>query len=71
MNHPYTIISPGGVKLMKRQKRNRANRAHSRGFNAALLGRTRSDCPFKKLEFKEEWLSGWREARGAISAGYF
>ncbi|MBT8449184.1 MAG: ribosome modulation factor [Gammaproteobacteria bacterium] len=56
---------------MKRQKRNRANRAHSRGFNAALLGRTRSDCPFKKLEFKEEWLSGWREARGAISAGYF
>ena len=56
---------------MKRQKRNRANRAHSKGFHAALLGRTRSDCPFTKLEFKEEWLSGWREARGAMSAGYF
>ena len=68
---PCLTTTPGGAKHMKRQKRNRANRAHSRGFHAALMGRTRSDCPFKKLEFKEEWLSGWREARGAMSAGYF
>ena len=56
---------------MKRQKRNRLHRAHSRGFHAALMGHTRSDYPFQKLDFKEEWMSGWREARSAMSAGYF
>ena len=56
---------------MKRQKRNRLTRAHSRGFHAAIMGKTRSDCPFEKIDFKEEWLSGWREARSAIASGYF
>ena len=55
---------------MKRQKRNRLSRAHSRGFHAATIGRTTDDCPFSKLDFREEWLSGWREARTEMSAGY-
>ena len=55
---------------MKSQKRNRLSRAHSKGFHAATIGRSTDDCPFSKLDFKEEWLSGWREARTEMSAGY-
>ncbi len=55
---------------MKRQKRNCLTRAHSRGFHAATIGRSSNDCPFSKLDFREEWLCGWRKARTAMSSGY-
>ena len=47
---------------MKRQKRDRQDRAHSRGYQAGILGRGKDHCPYKNLEIKSEWLGGWREA---------
>tara|TARA_B110000090_G_C13081837_1_gene331274 strand:- start:291 stop:470 length:180 start_codon:yes stop_codon:yes gene_type:complete len=47
---------------MKRQKRDRQNRAHSRGYQAGILGRSKEKCPYEDLEIKSEWLGGWREA---------
>jgi len=55
---------------MKRQKRNRLTRAQSRGYHAATIGRSSNDCPFTKLDFREKWLCGWREARAVMSSGY-
>ena len=47
---------------MKREKRDRQNRAHSRGYQAGILGRSKEKCPYEDLEIKSEWLGGWREA---------
>ncbi|NVJ65718.1 MAG: ribosome modulation factor [Gammaproteobacteria bacterium] len=48
---------------MKRQKRDRLQRAHSKGFNAALHGQSKEVCPYEEINAKEEWLGGWREGR--------
>jgi ribosome modulation factor len=55
---------------MKRQKRDRLSRAHSKGFTAGTLGRSYEACPFQQLDTREEWLCGWREAREKIAHGY-
>ncbi|MBI2380998.1 MAG: ribosome modulation factor [Gammaproteobacteria bacterium] len=55
---------------MKRQKRDRLERAHARGFQAGVEGRSREDCPFEGVNAREHWLSGWREARTSRSSGY-
>lgn len=48
--------------MMKRQKRDRQDRAHSRGYQAGISGRSKENCPYQSLEVKSEWLGGWREA---------
>jgi len=48
--------------MMKRQKRDRQNRAHSRGYQAGIAGRSKEICPYQSVEIKSEWLGGWREA---------
>ncbi|NQY36825.1 MAG: ribosome modulation factor [Alteromonadaceae bacterium] len=48
--------------MTKRQKRDRQDRAHSRGYQAGLAGRSKEVCPYQILEVKSEWLGGWREA---------
>jgi ribosome modulation factor len=48
--------------MMKRQKRDRQDRAHSRGYQAGIAGRSKEICPYQSLEVKSEWLGGWREA---------
>ena len=48
--------------MMKRQKRDRQDRAHSRGYQAGISGRSKENCPYQNLEVKSEWLGGWREA---------
>jgi len=48
--------------MMKRQKRDRHDRAHSRGYQAGIAGRSKEICPYQCLEIKSEWLGGWREA---------
>jgi len=48
--------------MMKRQKRDRQDRAHSRGYQAGISGRSKENCPYQNLEIKSEWLGGWREA---------
>lgn len=47
---------------MKRQKRDRLERAHSQGFKAGLAGRSKELCPYQQVEPRSEWLGGWREA---------
>ncbi len=50
------------IAMMKRQKRDRQDRAHSRGYQAGISGRSKDNCPYQNLEIKSEWLGGWREA---------
>lgn len=48
---------------MKRQKRNQADRAYGRGYQAGVLGRSRTLCPHETGEPRFEWINGWREGR--------
>ncbi|GAB2675605.1 ribosome modulation factor [Aliiglaciecola sp. 3_MG-2023] len=47
---------------MKRQKRDKLSRAHSKGYQAGISGRSKELCPFQTTESRSEWLGGWREA---------
>ena len=55
---------------MKRQKRDKLDRAHSKGFHAGAIGRSHEACQFQQPDIREEWLCGWREARENIARGY-
>ena len=46
---------------MKRQKRDRLDRAFSKGFQAGVGGRPKENCPYESLNSKSQWLGGWRE----------
>lgn len=48
---------------MKRQKRDRSERAYSRGYLAGLQGRSRDCCPFLEEALRQTWMNGWREGR--------
>jgi ribosome modulation factor len=48
--------------MMKRQKRDRMERAHARGYQAGIVGRSKENCPYQGLEPRAQWLGGWREA---------
>lgn len=49
---------------MKRQKRDRGERAYSRGYHAALQGRSRECCPFGQEDLmRQTWLNGWRAGK--------
>lgn len=47
---------------MKRQKRDRLERAQSRGYQAGILGRSKEFCPYQSLDARSYWLGGWRKA---------
>ena len=47
---------------MKRQKRDRGERAYSRGYQAGLQGRSRDSCPFEDT-MRQTWLNGWRDGK--------
>ena len=47
---------------MKRQKRDKLTRAHSRGYNAGVSGRSKDNCPYQSSEARSQWLGGWRDA---------
>lgn len=47
---------------MKRQKRDRLNRAQQRGYQAGITGRPKEMCPYQALEQRSHWLGGWRKA---------
>ncbi|KEY59050.1 ribosome modulation factor [Serratia sp. DD3] len=47
---------------MKRQKRDRLERAQSRGYQAGIVGRSREHCPYQSLDARANWLGGWRQA---------
>ncbi|WP_394244410.1 ribosome modulation factor [Vibrio astriarenae] len=56
---------------MKRQKRDRNERAHSQGYKAGLNGRSSEECPYQQMEAKSNWLGGWRDARDDKNAGLY
>lgn len=48
---------------MKRQKRDRLEQAHQRGYrNCGIAGRSKEMCPYQTLNQRSQWLGGWREA---------
>ncbi|MBG6244942.1 ribosome modulation factor [Candidatus Symbiopectobacterium sp. 'North America'] len=47
---------------MKRQKRDRLERAQSRGYQAGLSGKSKELCPYQSINARSEWLGGWRQA---------
>tara|TARA_B100000700_G_scaffold43193_1_gene44484 strand:+ start:714 stop:980 length:267 start_codon:yes stop_codon:yes gene_type:complete len=47
---------------MKRQKRDRLERAHSQGYKAGMAGRSKEHCPYQQIDPRSQWLGGWREA---------
>jgi ribosome modulation factor len=48
--------------MMNRQKRDREDRAHTRGYQAGISGRSKEHCPYQNDIIKSQWLGGWREA---------
>ena len=54
---------------MKRQKRDKLSRAHSKGYQAGIAGRSKDNCPFQTSESRYQWLGGWREALEDRSIG--
>ncbi|PKH24249.1 ribosome modulation factor [Enterobacterales bacterium CwR94] len=47
---------------MKRQKRDRLERAQSRGYQAGITGRPKEMCPYQAVDIRSHWLGGWRQA---------
>ncbi|MGB3726781.1 MAG: ribosome modulation factor [Glaciecola sp.] len=47
---------------MKRQKRDKLTRAHAKGYQAGITGRSKENCPFQASDARSQWLGGWREA---------
>ncbi|WP_137166930.1 ribosome modulation factor [Salinimonas lutimaris] len=47
---------------MKRQKRDKLTRAHAKGYQAGISGRSKENCPFQSFDTRSQWLGGWREA---------
>lgn len=56
---------------LKRQKRDRLERANSQGYQAGIAGRSKEHCPYQTADVRSEWLGGWRDAMEARNDGYF
>ncbi|UUM29408.1 ribosome modulation factor [Vibrio japonicus] len=56
---------------MKRQKRDRLERAQSQGYKAGLNGRSMDECPYQQMEVRSQWLGGWRDAREDKHSGLY
>ncbi len=56
---------------MKRQKRDRLERAHSHGYQAGVAGKAKEHCPYQNSIAKSQWLGGWREAVDDRNFGLF
>ncbi len=56
---------------MKRQKRDRLERAQARGYQAGKNGRSSEACPYQSLDARTNWLGGWRDAREEIQTGLY
>ncbi|MDF2180220.1 ribosome modulation factor [Aliiglaciecola sp. CAU 1673] len=54
---------------MKRQKRDKLSRAHSKGYQAGISGRSKEICPYQTIENRSQWLGGWRAAMEDRSLG--
>ena len=48
---------------MKRQKRDRLDRARAKGYQAGIDGRSKEVCPYQVTDALGYWLGGWRDAQ--------
>lgn len=55
---------------MRRQKRDRLERAHAKGYQAGYTGRSKENCPYQAIDARSHWLSGWREAMEERGSGF-
>jgi ribosome modulation factor len=56
---------------MKRQKRDRLERAQSHGYKAGVSGRSSDACPYQQMDARSYWMGGWREAREDKNSGLY
>ncbi|CAG9001069.1 MAG: Ribosome modulation factor [Candidatus Celerinatantimonas neptuna] len=54
---------------MKRQKRDRLERARAKGYQAGLSGRSKETCPYVGADARGYWFGGWRDASEERSGG--
>ena len=55
---------------MKRQKRDRLERARTKGYQAGLAGRSKEVGPYQCIDARGYWLGGWRDAIDERAQGY-
>lgn len=55
---------------MNRQKRDRLERARTKGYQAGLAGRSKEVCPYQCIDARGYWLGGWRDAIDERAQGY-
>ncbi len=48
---------------MRSQKRSQIERAFHKGYQAAMYGKSWSNCPHEAGSCRQIWMSGWREGR--------
>lgn len=49
---------------MRRQKRDRMERAYQKGYMAGVEGKSKELCPKIDGPEHQQWINGWREGRG-------
>ncbi|MDA0791364.1 MAG: ribosome modulation factor [Proteobacteria bacterium] len=55
---------------MRRQKRDRTDRAFTRGYQTGQLRKSKDLCPYHTEESRSAWLNGWRTGREDSWDGY-
>jgi len=55
---------------MKTQKRDKTERAYTKGYQNGLSGRSKEICPHDELNQRQAWLTGWREGWSDHVDGY-
>lgn len=55
---------------MRRQKRDKNDRAFTRGYQLGVHGKSKDLCPFNDNAARQAWLSGWRTGREDNWDGY-
>ena len=55
---------------MKKHKRNKKERAYSKGYQNGIYGKSNENCPHYQPETRFAWLNGWRDGWADRSEGY-
>ena len=49
--------------MMKTQKRDKSERAYTKGYQVGSLGRSQDLCPHETEAPRQAWMAGWRQGR--------
>jgi ribosome modulation factor len=55
---------------MRRQKRDKSDRAFTRGYQIGVNGKSKELCPYEDQASRQSWLGGWRKGREDQWDGY-